>query len=185
MYESDRKRLLDFKARQDAGLKLTCPKCGKDTMCPDMNRNKPSQYAGGIPIRVCPACADYEARIREMNVPDTGSVTQWAACNPVRPDGDFKAMPGADAKQAIEEKHIPKLLDLYGRWKDGEFDYGEFRYRILETLPGVGSTNNLDSVPFDVRYPVADGQIVVLIREHADEIQWAVDFRPEYHSPED
>ena len=39
MTQETQKRLLDFKARQESGERLPCPRCGKDAMKPELYTN--------------------------------------------------------------------------------------------------------------------------------------------------
>ena len=50
MNEWTRLRLLDFKARQEAGERLPCPRCGCDSMKPDLYTNALSRAAD---IMIC------------------------------------------------------------------------------------------------------------------------------------
>ena len=45
--------LLDLKARQQAGEHMPCPRCGKDTMKPDLHTNALSRPA---PLFICDQC---------------------------------------------------------------------------------------------------------------------------------
>ncbi len=55
------KRLLDFKARQEAGEHLSCPRCGKDAMKPELYTNALSRV---FDIMVCDACYPRKTVIR-------------------------------------------------------------------------------------------------------------------------
>ena len=58
MTQETQKRLLDFKARQEAGEHLSCPRCGKDAMKPELYTNALSRV---FDIMVCDACGMDEA----------------------------------------------------------------------------------------------------------------------------
>ena len=45
--------LLDLKARQQAGEHMPCPRCGKDTMKPDLHTNALSRHAD---LFICDQC---------------------------------------------------------------------------------------------------------------------------------
>ena len=58
MTEALKNRLADFKARQEAGECLPCPRCGCDSMKPSLYTNALSRAAD---IMICDACGTDEA----------------------------------------------------------------------------------------------------------------------------
>ena len=58
MTDAQKKRLADFKARQEAGEHLPCPRCGCDSMKPHLYTNALSRAAD---IMICDACGTDEA----------------------------------------------------------------------------------------------------------------------------
>ena len=54
MTERIEKALADLKARQHAGEWMPCPRCGRDTMKPNLHTNALSRHADGI--YVCDEC---------------------------------------------------------------------------------------------------------------------------------
>ena len=56
MSKNIQEALLDLKARQEAGEKMPCPRCGRDTMKPDLHTNALSRHADGI--YVCDGCGN-------------------------------------------------------------------------------------------------------------------------------
>ena len=85
MTERMKKALLDLKERQENGTYTLCPRCGRDTMKPDLYTNALSRQAD---IMVCDACGSEEALLAFMNKPY--SLYQWAAFRPVKPASHFK-----------------------------------------------------------------------------------------------
>ena len=67
------RRLADLKARQDAGEHMPCPRCGRDTMKPDVHTNALSRQAD---IMICDACGVEEALQAFINSPLP--LTEWA-----------------------------------------------------------------------------------------------------------
>jgi len=57
MTDAQRNWLLDFKARQEAGEHLPCPRCGRNTMKPHLYANALSRAAD---ILICDACGTDE-----------------------------------------------------------------------------------------------------------------------------
>ena len=72
MSKSIQEALLDLKARQEAGEKMPCPRCGRDTMKPDLHTNALSRHADGI--YVCDDCGTAEAMLDFMRNPSRWSV---------------------------------------------------------------------------------------------------------------
>jgi len=58
MTDAQKNRLLDFKARQEAGEHLPCPRCGRNTMKPRLYSNALSRAAD---ILICDACGTDES----------------------------------------------------------------------------------------------------------------------------
>ena len=58
MTDVQRNRLLDFKARQEVGEHLPCPRCGCDSMKPALYTNALSRV---FDIMICDACGTNEA----------------------------------------------------------------------------------------------------------------------------
>jgi predicted RNA-binding Zn-ribbon protein involved in translation (DUF1610 family) len=67
MSKNIQEALLDLKARQEAGEKMPCPRCGRDTMKPDLHTNALSRHADGI--YVCDDCGTAEAMLDFMRNP--------------------------------------------------------------------------------------------------------------------
>ncbi len=65
MNEETLKRLADLKARQDAGEHMPCPRCGKNTMKPDVYTNALSRQAD---VMIC-ECGMEEAMLAFINCP--------------------------------------------------------------------------------------------------------------------
>ena len=55
--------LLDLKARQQAGEHMPCPRCGKDTMKPELHTNALSRHAD---LYICDSCGTAEALLDFM-----------------------------------------------------------------------------------------------------------------------
>ena len=71
MTEALKKRLLDFKARQEAGEHLPCPRCGCDSMKPNLYTNALSRAAD---IMICDACYPRKTVIRENMVKEASVI---------------------------------------------------------------------------------------------------------------
>ena len=93
MSKSIQEALLDLKARQEAGEKMPCPRCGRDTMKPDLHTNALSRHADGI--YVCDDCGTAEAMLDFMRNPLP--LECWAQFREGEATADFKAVPGEEA----------------------------------------------------------------------------------------
>ncbi len=78
MTDVQRNRLLDFKARQDAGEHLPCPRCGRDNMKPVLYTNARSRAAD---IMICDACGTDEA-VRAF-IGEPVPIEKWACMKEV------------------------------------------------------------------------------------------------------
>ncbi len=76
MLEEQKKILLDFKARQETGEHLPCPRCGRDTMKTALYSNALSR---AFDIMVCDECGVSEALEAFAGKPKT--IGEWVCLN--------------------------------------------------------------------------------------------------------
>ena len=167
MTESIANALLDLKARQESGEKMPCPRCGRDTMKPDLHTNALSRHADGIYI--CDECGTAEALLDFMQNPLP--IECWSIFLNERPSTDFKAIPGEEALKAIQGEHLPHLMRIYRQWKEGA-DFKALRMEALKECPGL---TQIWEAPFQALYEVADGEVVVRFRQYKDAVEVAFD----------
>jgi len=159
-------RLLDLKAEQEMGKYKLCPRCGKDTMNPELHRNTLSRVAD---IYVCDACGTAEAELAVMKSPLMPR--DWACMQVQNP---YRAESIAEYMETIEEQ-IPTLMQLYSDWlkADKPEDFREYRYMAQLKCPGV---TELWTKPFQVEYKAKDGsRALVRFREKDGELQYTID----------
>lgn len=145
-------RLADLKARQEAGTYTLCPRCGRDTMRPDLYTNALSRLAD---IMICDDCGTDEAKLAFMRSP--GTIYSWAGLQPERPESDFKALAGAVVWERLRTEQADTLFRLYRQHLNGRADE-ETRYDAFESLPGL---IQIWTEPFHLRYQAADGEVLV------------------------
>lgn len=163
MTERIERALADLRARQTAGEWMPCPRCGRDTMKPSLHTNALSRHADGI--YVCDECGTAEAMLDFMNNPLP--TEQWALFRVPRPESDLKALPGRDVWERIRMEHGPVLIDLYKRWtreKPGA-SFTPYRWEAFKKCPGL---TEIWERPFQAKYSVADGELILRLR-HTDE----------------
>jgi len=101
-------------------------------------------------------------------------LAEWACFNSDRPEGDFKATPGAEAWKEIQAEQAPYLIKLFERWQD-EKEYEDFaEYRIAAHKNCKGLTDIWES-PFHAAYEVEDGTLILRFRETGTGIEVAAD----------
>ncbi len=66
MSDALKQTLLDLKARQLQGEHMDCPRCGRDSMNPEIHRNATSRHAD---LYVCDDCGTAEALLDMMHAP--------------------------------------------------------------------------------------------------------------------
>ena len=167
MSKNIQEALLDLKARQEAGEKMPCPRCGRDTMKPDLHTNALSRHADGI--YVCDDCGTAEAMLDFMRNPLPLECWAWFR-DDVTAIG-FESVPGEEAFKVIRTEHVPRLMHIFQQWKDGS-DFKALRATALKECPGL---TQIWDVPFQALYTVEDGEIVIRMRKEKDEIEVAVD----------
>ena len=104
--------LLDLRARQEAGERMPCPRCGRDTMKPALVTNALSRHADGV--YVCDDCGTAEAMLDFMQNPLP--LECWAFLREEQGGVDFKAVPGEEAMKTIKAEHIPRLIRVFQKW---------------------------------------------------------------------
>ena len=109
MSKNIQEALLDLKARQEAGEKMPCPRCGRDTMKPDLHTNALSRHADGI--YVCDDCGTAEAMLDFMRNPLP--LECWAQFREGEATADFKAVPGEEALKTIPCTDFLCILHFY------------------------------------------------------------------------
>ena len=168
-----KQKLVDLKARQESGEHMVCPRCGRDQMKPELYTNALSREAGDAGIMVCDQCGTEEAMLAFMRNPKP--LTSWACFQPERPEGDFKAVTGAEAWEEIRNSQLPFLTQLFERWQDeqGCEDFEAYRLAAQQHCKGL---KDIWEQPFHVRYVVQDGELVLRFRETGQgvEVAWDV-----------
>ena len=167
MSKSIQEALLDLKARQEAGEKMFCPRCGRDSMKPELHTNALSRHADGIYI--CDDCGTAEAMLDFMRNPLP--LECWARFREDGPAPDFKAVPGEEAMKVIKAEHVPRLIRIFQQWKAGA-DFKALRTEAIKACPGL---TQIWERPFQAMYTVADGEIVIRFREIEDRVEVAAD----------
>ena len=167
MSKSIQEALLDLKARQEAGEKMPCPRCGRDTTKPDLHTNALSRHADGI--YVCDDCGTAEAMLDFMRNPLP--LECWAQFREGEATADFKAVPGEEALKTIKAEHVPRLIRIFQQWKAGT-DFKALRITAMKECPGL---TQIWEEPFQALYTVADGEIVIRFRENNDAVEVAAD----------
>lgn len=154
------KRLADLKARQERREYTLCPRCGLDTIKPDLYTNALSRAAD---IMVCDSCGQEEAILAFMNKPY--SLYQWAAFQPVKPASDFKTMTGKEVWQIICDRQAVTISTLYRKFIQGE-DPEEVRFLAHEQCPGL---IDLWTEPYHMKYECSDGPLTITFKLDADD----------------
>ena len=161
-------RLLDLKARQDAGEHMPCPRCGRDTMKPILHTNALSRHED---VYVCDACGTNEAlRVAMKNpLPLSG----WAFAQPKRPASDLKALTHTEAVLQIQSQQVPFLIELFQEWKDkGCGDFEAYRVRAMEGCPGL---TEIWEQPPQAIFLTHNSRVLVRFKLNDDGMEIAID----------
>lgn len=168
MNERTRKRLLDLKARQDAGEHMPCPRCGMDTMKPALHTNALSRVAD---IMICDACGTAESLLAQMG--QTHALTSWAAFRPVPPPSDFKALPATEVLAKVVHGQAKELVRIYELCQQHPEDAEDYRNEAFETCPGL---TELWTQPFQAKFQAVNGAVLIRLRTAANgEVQMTGD----------
>jgi predicted RNA-binding Zn-ribbon protein involved in translation (DUF1610 family) len=164
--------LRDYKARQDAGEHMMCPRCGRDAMDPSIHRNALSRYAD---VHVCDDCGTAEAMLDLMKNPLPP--TQWACVRSERPRADFEVLPGGAVLERLRKEQLPYLTGLYERWL-AEPKGADFEAYRLEAHRHCAGLTALWNQPFQAVYRVLDGQLLIRFRTTEKGTEVATDLIP-------
>ena len=167
--------LLDLRARQDAGEKMPCPRCGRNELKAPLAHNALSRYAD---LYVCDECGLTEAGLAMMNNPLP--IEQWAVFQDKAPRLDFKALSMQEAVVRILSSHMEDLLRLHKAWvlrEEGQ-SFDALRIQALTTCPGLV---DLWENPFCAVYLARDGKVLARFRWDGTQSEIAVDTLPEAH----
>ena len=165
-----KRKLADLRARQAADERMLCPRCGRDTMKPNLHTNALSRHADGI--YVCDECGTAEAMLDFMNSPLP--VEMWALFRVHNPNSDLKDLPGKEVWERIRLEHGPILIRLCRYWtqeKPGA-SFTPYRREAFEKCPGL---TEIWEQPFQAKYDVADGELILRFRDTDDGIEIAAD----------
>lgn len=169
MTERMERKLLDLKARQQAGEHMPCPRCGMDTMKEPVHTNALSRTDSEL--YVCDACGTAEAMLAFMK--QELPLSQWAAFQPCRPPADFEARPATEVLPEVTGTQLAELTRIYERCKDDPENAPWYRLEAFECCPGL---TQLWTQPFQANYRAADGTVAIRFRSDADgRIQVAAD----------
>ena len=170
MNERIEKALADLRARQAAGECMPCPRCGRDTMKPSLHTNALSRHADGI--YVCDECGTAEAMLDFMRNPLP--IEMWALFQTPRPESDLKALPGKEVWERIRMEHGPVLISLFKRWMQEQpgASFTPYRREAFEKCPGL---TEIWERPFQAKYDVADGELILRLRNTGEGVEIAAD----------
>ncbi len=166
------RRLLDLKARQDAGDKMLCPRCGYDNMKEPILHNALSRYAD---VLICTDCGVTEAMLDMMQNPLP--LDQWASLKENKAQLDLGALSMKDLADEVLGHQVTELKRLHKAWvhrKEGE-QFEAYREQALKACPGL---LNLWDNPFSAVYQARDGQVLIRFRWSQGKSEIAVDYLP-------
>ena len=157
MTEKMQKRLADLIARQQAGEYMRCPRCGRDTMKPDLKTNALSRHVEDVYI--CDSCGTAEALLDFMK--QELPLTMWALCRPLRPASGFESMSAEDVLARVMTEQMSTLIALFKQCEADPDNRDEYRAEAYETCPGL---TELWTEPYTARYDSKDSPVMLRFR---------------------
>lgn len=164
-------RMAEIKAAQEAGTYTRCPRCGEHTMKLG-DRLYTNALSRSYDIMICDLCGTDEAKMAFMGAPKP--LAHWACLQPQH-QKDFKALSAEQAIQKIEAgAQLDYLMELYRLWLQYPVntDWEACRLDAHEHCPGL---TTLWYEPFEARYDVSDGTVVIRFRVKESTPQYAID----------
>ena len=102
MTERVSRMLDDLRANRYTYRYMPCLRCGENRMRRAFDSNRLSRAVPSLYI--CDACSKSESMLEKMS--QVYPLTSWAALQPVRPTGDFKAQPASVAMAEVIRTQI-------------------------------------------------------------------------------
>lgn len=161
MTEKMMNRLADLRARQAAGEHMLCPRCGQDTMKPDLHTNALSRHTDGI--YVCDGCGTAEALLDFMK--QELPLTMWAVFKPLRPASGFGSLTAADVLARVMRDQAETLTQIFKLCEAYPENRSEYRAEAYETCPGL---TELWTEPFAARFDSKDSPVMLRFRMTED-----------------
>lgn len=164
--------LVDLKARQLAGERMPCPRCGYNDMNEDVHKNNISRRADAY---ICDECYEREAALIEKNV--SRLEYGWACYEYGIKRADKRTQTVKEIQELVEGGQIEHLMDLFEHLEDIDLDEGfaEHEWARLETMrkcPGVAGISTTPGVR--ARYECKDGTVNVEVRRRGKNIEYRV-----------
>ena len=155
-----------LRKREEAGQQVMCPRCGINRLKPELYTNALSRHLDGI--YVCDECGLSEALLDFKNA--VMPTEAWAVFQEDIPPSDFKDKPGAEVWEQIRMEHGPVSLRLFKRWRENPDTSTTMSYNLeaRKLCPGL---RQLWTAPFQAVYDVADGELVLRVREAPDGVE--------------
>ena len=149
---------------------MPCPRCGRDTMKPNLYTNALSRHTEGI--YVCDECGTSEAMLDFMNNPLP--TEDWAILTPQEHSVDFKDILGEEAWERIQKEQVQMLAELFLGWLKGDCDrdFKAYRREAMKRCPGL---TFLFDRPFSAVYKVAEGDLILRFKDTDDGVKISKD----------
>ncbi len=132
MMSKHSKALLDLRAKQNAGEKMACPRCGRNPIKTPLEHNALSRYAD---LYICDECGTTEAMLDMMLNPLP--LEQWAVFKNTGPELDFKALSMEELVGRILGAQTDALLQVHRSWvlrTEGQ-SFDALRVQALKVCP--------------------------------------------------
>ena len=169
MTKEQHQTLLNLKVQQQ-NEHLPCPRCGKDTMADNVNRNALSRHAD---IMICNACGTSEAllAVKGEQLP----IDEWAC---MKPPVDYKTLSQDKIWEDLQGSQMRCLCYLYDRWQDESQyeDFKEFQEIAHSVCRGL---IRLEPDPFRAVFDSVDGEFILRFERDEDGITAIADLEEE------
>ena len=87
---------------------------------------------------------------------------------------EYKALANAIIEQAIRMEHGPILIDIFKRWTQEApgASFTPYRWEAFKRCPGL---TEIWEQPFQAKYSVADGELILRLRHTEEGVEIAAD----------
>lgn len=167
--------MTDLRERQAAGERMRCPRCGRDSMLPDLEANSKCAVPGVWICNLCRTTMDELLREKNVETDTEYGYLYWDMFRAQRPASDFEFRAVSDVAEEVEREQLDSILELYKEWRDSNKTIvDEMETRTVAFLTCRGLDSIYMGPYFTLRYIAANGTVFAKVRDGDHGLQYSI-----------
>lgn len=167
--------MTDLRDRQAAGERMRCPRCGRDSMLPDLEANSKCAVPGVWICNLCRENIDELLIEKNVNTDEEYGYYFWEMFKERRPASDFEFRAVSDVLEEVEREQLDSILELYKAWRDsGQTNIDELEVKTVAFLTLKGLDYVSMGPYFTLKYAAANGNVFVKVRDGGRGLQYSI-----------